>query len=270
MKKYFLSLIALISIQFITAQNIKLFNLERKLVHDTTYIKSYFKYFNVENNIGRSGMNVLIGEIGNNRIRYSINQKIQLGYKFNWRFVSFSFGVNVPFSSNTDDKFGKSSGFNFNFTTQIKRNILLDIYFLSQKSLYVNNAGSLIDNFDSSGNYPVFENMRVNHLGIDGGYLFNNKKFTFKAPLNLNERQLKSSGSFTVGGYFFYSQAINKEGLLNDSLEVNFKELRNANNIKSINVGISAGYGYNFVIKKHGLISATGHVGFGPGFSKIV
>ena len=269
MKKTLALIIVSISVQLLLAQNIKLYNLEKNVTHDTTYIKSYFKYINVENSVGRNGLNVLVGEIGNNRIRYNINQKAQLGYKINWRFVSFSFGVNIPFLSNDDERFGKSSGFNFNFATQIKRKILLDIYFLSQKSLYVKNANSLIDDFDSSGKYPIFDDMRVNYLGIDGSYLFNNKKFTFKAPLNSNERQLKSSGSFTVGGYFFFSQIQNEGGLLNDTLEIQFRELRNTKDISSINMGISAGYGYNYVIKKHGLISTTGHVGFGPGISKI-
>lgn len=269
MKNTFLVLIALLSIQLITAQNKKLYNLEKKVAHDTTYIKSYYKYLNLENSIGRNGLNVLVGEIGGNKIRYTINQKTQLGYKLNWRFISFSFGVNIPLLSNNEEKFGKTSGFNFNFATQIKRKILLDVYFLSQNSLYVKNANSLIENFDENISYPIFEHMQINYLGVDGSYLFNNKKFTFKAPLNSNERQLKSSGSFTLGGYFFYSQIKNDNGLLNDTLEIKFKELRNSENINSINMGISAGYGYNYVIKKHGLISTTGHIGFGPGISKI-
>jgi len=269
MKKYLLLTFCIVSLHITRAQNKRLYNLEKKVVHDTTYIKSFFKYINVENSIGRTGLNVLISELGNRKIRYGINQKTQLGYKINWRFVSFAFGVNIPFLSNNEEKYGQSSGFNFNFSTQIKRQLLLDIYFLSQKSLYVNNASSLIQNFDNSGRYPVFDNMTVNYLGIDADYLFNNKKFTFKAPLNLNERQIKSAGSFTVGTYFFYSQIQNNSGLLNDTLEVEFVELRNSEDISSINMGISAGYGYNLVIKKHGLISASGHIGFGPGLSSI-
>lgn len=269
MKKLLLLIIVSFTVQHAAAEDKNFYNLGKSNTHDTTHIKSFFKYLNIENNIGRNGLNVLVSEIGGNKIRYSINHKMQLGYKFNWRFISFSFGINIPVISNSELKFGKSTGFNLNFVTQIKRKVLLDIYFLSQKSLYVHNANNLIDDYDSNDIRPIFEDMQINHLGIDAGYLFNNKHFTFKAPLNINERQLKSAGSFTIGGYFFYSQIKNNNGLLNDTLEVKFNEFRNAIDMNSINLGVSAGYGHNFVIKKHGLISTTGHLGFGPGFSKI-
>ncbi|MCD8528857.1 MAG: DUF4421 domain-containing protein, partial [Chitinophagales bacterium] len=237
--------------------------------YDSSYVKQYTHFVSIENAIGRSGLNVLLAERGGNHVRYAINQKTQLGFKLNWRFINFGFGVTIPFFNNDENKFGKTTGYNFNFASQIKRRVLLDIYFLNQKTLYVYNAPSLITDFNKKGNYPVLEDLRINYLGLDGGYLLNNKKFTFKAPFNANERQLKSAGTFTVGGYLFYSQISNSGKLVGDSMQQHFNQMNGTTSFRSYNIGLSLGYGYNFVIKKHGLISTTGHAGFGPGISAI-
>ena len=235
--------------------------------YDTSYVKVFSKYISLENSLSRNGLNLLILEKNSGKIRYSVNQKVQLGYRINWRFINLGFAINIPILNNDDEKFGETSGFNLNFTSQIKRKVVLDIFFLFQKGLYVVSAPSIIPNFDRSGNYPAFKSMVVDYLGVDANYIFNHKKFTFKAPLNINERQLKSSGSLFVGGYFFFSQVLNESGLLNDSLTADFNYLLQTSEMNSINFGVTAGYGHNFVIKKHGLISTTGYFGIGPGIS---
>jgi hypothetical protein len=107
--------------------------------------------------------------------------------------------------------------------------------------------------------------MTTNTIGLGAFYVFNHKKLSFKAAYVRNAKQIKSAGSFLLGGFYNYNFAGNKEnsGFIPEYFPTSVKD---SFDIKTINInssGISFGYTYTLVLFKHFFINTTFTPGIG-------
>ena len=128
---------------------------------------------------------------------------------------------------------------------QYGRRFLMDIFVQNHKGFYSEDGGT--------NKIEIYPTMSVWQVGAEGTYLFNGNKFSAK-PFTQWQRQLKSVGSFVVGGGAYWYK-IN----LNDDVSVMKKKINN------VQFGINAGYAYTWVINPHwqmsGVITAGFHLG---------
>lgn len=162
--------------------------------------------------------------------------ELGLGLSINNTVLSFSYGYGFDFFR--DKKKGKTKSFDFQFHNYGNKYVF-DIFFQRYKGFYLED--------DDSKNIELFPNLSVNQYGVFGQYVFNGKKFSYKAAYVQNERQLRSAGSFMLGGGVYYTQIRS-----DNSLKFNDKE-----NITNFQFGISLGYSYTWVIKRNYFVNGS-------------
>ena len=132
---------------------------------------------------------------------------------------------------------GDYNDYEFNFEYHGQK-LSFDISYLRATSL----AGDIklrdIDHLDEDG-------LRMNVVNLATYYVFNNRRFSFPAALYQNYYQLRSAGSWLAGLSFQGGSIKTTEELKARSPQAPEVHLTFAN------VGIGAGYGYNFVFGRH-------------------
>lgn len=172
------------------------------------------------------------------------NQKTTLNIGFQYDIVSFSFGFAPKFFADNNDN-GDSKMTAFSFTLFPGRWMQqLDYYYQKGISLEANGTALIY--------YPELKTMKI---GGSTSYVFN-KNFSFRALAFQSERQLKSAGSFVPSLSYYYTEL--------DSRRV--ADL--GDKAHFINVALSPGYNYNWVIAKKFLVA--GGFSLGAGFIRTV
>lgn len=172
------------------------------------------------------------------------NQKTTLNVGFQYDILSFSFGFAPKFFADNNDN-GNSKMTAFSFTLFPGRWMQqLDYYYQKGISLEANNIPLIY--------YPELKTMKI---GGSTSYVFN-KNFSFRALAFQSERQLKSAGSFVPSLSYYYTEL--------DSRRV--ADL--GDKAHFINVALSPGYNYNWVIAKKFLVA--GGFSLGAGFIRTV
>ncbi|MRX69282.1 protein of unknown function [Flavobacterium resistens] len=168
------------------------------------------------------------------------NRKEQIGFSLNYKIIDITIGFAPKFlGGNTGDSHSK----NFNFNTRFYyKKWMQSLTFINQKGFYVSD-----DNFTAQ-----MPDMRSTKIGGSTSYVFNDK-FSFKALVNQNEWQTKSSGSFIPNFSFYYTNIdLNTPDTTPGDIYV---------------FTLTPSYFYNFVISDRVLIGAG--IGLGAGINDV-
>ena len=201
---------------------------------DTTYIEKYDKKMSVMAFLSRSSI-----EIDQNDKSFQPNSpmKIGLGLAIKNTVLNISYGAAITQTSNKDH--GKTKALDFQLH-QYGRYFVLDLFYQKYKGFYNDDNG-----------VSLYPNTTVQITGAEGTYIFKGNKLSAKAAFQQSEKQLKSVGSFVLGG-----------GIYNFRIkEVNDLFPWENNNINNLQLGASAGYAYSWVINEHWLLSGIATVG---------
>ena len=116
----------------------------------------------------------------------------------------------------------------------------------------IHDKGSIMgEPVDTTTISQVASPIHVRSLIIDGYYLFNGRRFSYMAAYDQSAYQLRSSGSFMVGGMYYYAHIDYA-----DPKNVGFIFLMDdVGDMRQWQVSIGAGYAYNYVPVKGLLIS---------------
>lgn len=132
---------------------------------------------------------------------------------------------------------GKSQDYELNVNSYSNR-FGFDIVFLSSKTYH--GKASMNDEVT-----PIEKGaIRQQALNVNLYYAFNSKRFSFPAAFSQSYLQLRSAGSFMVGASF--------DGQITD-IDANETANQQPINLKLMEIGIGAGYGYNLVAGKRWL-----------------
>lgn len=188
---------------------------------------------------------------------YSIepNTNLRLAVAINYRFISLKVGFSPKFLRPDDaDLKGKTSVFRLSLNIFYK-----DLY---QNFDFNKVKGYYIDSFDESSfspiqvsnDYIILPNLKT--LSITGTTFYRfNENYSFKAVINQNEIQTKSTGSFIPSLYYGYFE-ITDETTPQD--------------IKSFFTILNAGYFHTFVINNNWYSNLGLATGLGVEFNKLI
>lgn len=136
---------------------------------------------------------------------------------------------------------GKSQDYELNVNSYSNR-FGFDIVFLSSKTYH--GKASMNDEIT-----PIEKGaIRQQALNVNLYYAFNSKRFSFPAAFSQSYLQRRSAGSFMVGASF--------DGQITD-IDANETANQQPINLKLMEIGIGAGYGYNLVAGKRWLFHAS-------------
>lgn len=179
----------------------------------------------------------------NNDRTYMPNNPVEIGLGLSLYNTAISFGYGYGFDFLRDKKRGETSSFDFQFH-HYGRKYTFDVFFQRYKGFYM-------EDDKSDAEFELCPDLKVQKYGIDAQYIFNNRKFSYKAAFNQSEKQLRSAGSFLLGGGAYYTY-----------IESDTSFIYNGKNyLKNFQFGVSGGYAYTWVIKRNYFINLSTTVG---------
>ena len=219
---------------------------------DSTYIGSFEQPYSVQV-YSASNFMALNHEIGNDSegTTYMSNAPFALGLGASWGKSSFGFSYGFNFMRNRKKGNTKTNSLAFQYRYYGQK-FIADLIFQDYKGLYVEDE-------KKDETYYLYPDIHIKQYAALWQYIFNNKKFSYRAAFNQTERQLKSAGSFQLGGGIYYNRLkVDTTFVLNEKRKIN-----------NIQLGINGGYTHTWVIKKNYYISGSISAGVNVGTEYI-
>ncbi|MDD2564442.1 MAG: DUF4421 family protein, partial [Salinivirgaceae bacterium] len=193
-------------------------------------------------------------------LNYEPNGRSALGFEGSYKWLSAGFSFKLPIADKSVQKYGHTESFDLQFNFNLRR-VVIDLYFQVYSGFYLSNMDDYFNSWNFENHYPKTD-LSVLNLGIMANYVYNYKKFSYKAALNLTERQNKSAGSFITGGYFFLNQMHSDSTIVPSFAAPYFQGILGLQKIGTVNIGFLCGYTFTFVLNDNFFIN----LGLTPGF----
>lgn len=192
-------------------------------------------------------------------IDYKVRNKYFVGFGFHYKWV----GANISFKLPSFNKARQKDKRFFDLQSYLYLNrIAFDFYALSYKG-YDFKDNQLLNPQPPNGLLER-NDLTVGNYGVNFQYIFNYKKFSYRAPFIQSQCQLKSAGSFILGGAVHYTRAKADSSIIPNNITLNdFYDNVQFNKTGAFSLGVNGGYAYTQVIGKHFFITASALVGAG-------
>lgn len=188
---------------------------------------------------------------------YSIepNTNLRLGVAFNYRFISLKIGFSPKFLEADDSSLkGKTNVFRLALNIFYK-DFYQNFDFNKVKGYYVNSLElPTLDDIQNDNEYIILPDLKTMSITGTTWYRFN-ENYSFKAVINQNEIQTKSTGSFIPSLHYGYFEITDKT---------------TPQDIKSFFILANAGYYHTFVFSKNWYSNLGLALGLGPEFNKLI
>lgn len=255
MKKFILILLIITLFTLLLHAQNKVDVSGKKAKFDTSYVNSYKHYYssyvNIITKYNRFELN-LINTQDQEKIslEYNPNEKAKLGLGFHYKWLSLGIGI-LNMNPQDEDKYGKTEQFDLQLNIFL-RSIIIDANIQNYTGFYISNPNSFNPLYtETHEKYPQYPKLKTTSLGASFFYVFNNKKFSYRAAFNQTEHQMKSAGSFLFGLSFSINAFRNPENIIPNELHSVVAENNYYKSSGIINPGIIFGYAYTYVFQKN-------------------
>lgn len=217
---------------------------------DSTYIGFYDKDLGIRGFVAKDFVNMAQEIKGQDDKVFLPNNPVSVGAGLLIYNSVINFGYGYGFDFMRDKKKGKTKSFDFQYH-YYGRKFVFDIALQRYKGFYLDN--------NDSDKITIHPDMSIRMYGVHGLYVLNNKKFSYRATFSQSERQLKSAGSFVVGGGIYNTKIASDTSFVYDGKNV----------LRNFQFGVSGGYAYNWVLGRYWFISGSTTVGINFGSEKF-
>jgi len=137
-------------------------------------------------------------------------------------------------------KYGKTRSFDFQ-VHHYNRRFVVDLYVQRYQGFYEEQGKDIF----------LHPDLRVTRLSLHSHYVWNHRKFSYKAAFAQTERQIRSAGSWLSGAEYYKTRIRSDEPLTNEGH-------RRSNNFQ---IGINGGYAYTWALGKYWNLGVAGTMG---------
>ncbi|WP_072359767.1 DUF4421 domain-containing protein [Chitinophaga sancti] len=202
-------------------------------------------------------------------VMYRPNTPFNVGFGFNYKFLGINVAFNLPFINSTD-RYGKTKAIDLQAHYYLRK-LVVDFYGQRYKGYYIANSRGLLNGFDEKGPLPVRPDIRNLNIGMSVEYIFNDKKFSYRAAYLQNEYQKKSAGSFLIGGELFTAKMKGDSSLIPRNItRQDFMNGITYSATSIFSVAANAGYAYTFVYKQHFFLTLSLSGGLGTNYTHLL
>ena len=225
--------------------------------NDRNYIVDYTRKLNVRV-FGLSKFTQYSLGVNKNgeRLHYKSNDNFNLGVGFNYRFLGLNVGFKMPFVNDDARRFGKTRSFDLQSFLYMRR-LTIDLYMQFYNGLYIFNQDALMRQ-PAGDVFPRRPDMKTRNFGINGHYIFNPRRFSYRAAFIQNEHQKKSAGSAIAGANLYHFRVSADSAVVPRDIIFSspfWADTFNRSNVTSLAVG--GGYAYTLVIKKNYFLTGS-------------
>ncbi len=211
---------------------------------DSTYIGKFPQEYSARLYLSRKFVTLNSEYPDADNKEYTANSPFAIGAGFTWGNSGLSYSYGFGFLA--DKSKGKTRYFDLEYH-YYGRKIVLDFFGLDYKGLYFEDKENKILNM-----YP---DAQLTNIGVFGQYVFNGERFSYRAAFDQVQVQLKSAGSFLLGGGAYYNRvrADNVFGFRKEMYQI----------------GPSLGYAYTWVINPRFFVTGSLTPGVTMGFKNL-
>lgn len=177
-------------------------------------------------------------------LRYRPNSKLAMGVGGTYGPITLNLGYGFDFiNPNDNDRKGKTKGIDLQAHLYFSK-LIIDLMGQFYNGFYLNDQ----QNQTSDGKYYQRPDISLRLIGVNGQYVLNNKRFSYRSALFNSDWQKKSAGSLLAGAEILGGQGGADSTLMPGSSQnqVNDQSLK----LKFFQLGPNLGYTYTLVIYK--------------------
>ncbi|MEN8155362.1 MAG: DUF4421 family protein [Bacteroidota bacterium] len=248
----------------------QLFDESNLIKYDTSYITAYRNELTTRLYLSRKQNGYNLSErLLNPWIKYRTNDNLLLGIGYTYSFMTLNLAIKFPFINVDEDLYGESKYIDLQSHT-IFRSYIVDFYMQWNKGYYISNPEQVYPHLPRELIMPQRGDMRTNLVGLNIQYLFNSKRYSYKASFVQNEFQRKSAGSPIAGMEAYWMLAMTDSATVGGDIPpIGYLNNHPFNQSDIINVGFNGGYAYTFVWQKNLYLSLSTVVGISGGHNWI-
>lgn len=238
---------------------------------DTDYVKLFPHTFTTRIYLGEKvSVFSLHDGVTDKDIHYRPNAVLSLGLGVTVRGIGLNFSTKLPFHDKKEDQYGATKRLDVQ-AHRYRRKLGIDLYLQRYQGFHLNETEN-VTQIDGPTTYPYMPNLHQLRFGATVLHIFNGNHYSMRAAVNQQEWQVRSAGSFLLGGSL-YTQFIHNEGAEILPPYYRYPEVLGGgglHEIQNYSLCANAGYGYNFVFPDtHWFLGAAADIGAGPAYSRI-
>lgn len=188
------------------------------------------------------------------------NGTTNIGIGATYHGIGLSLGFGLPKTDKSIAKFGKTTSYDLQVSAYAKR-FGFDGFIQSYKGYYNANPDDFID--WNQNYFPLVPDLHITSIGASGFYIFNHKKFSYKAAYKHTAVQHKSAGSFVLGVYGYLDKVNSDNGIVPSEFPDSVRTSINIKGFTTLSTGISYGYIHTFIFAKKILFNIAALPGIG-------
>lgn len=214
---------------------------------DSLYIQDHSDSFIGRVYLSRKFTEIELEDTLGNLLTYHPNSTLNLGVGATYKSVTLNLAYGFDFLNEQE---GQGETTYLDLQTHIyTRQLVIDLFGQFYNGLYLENTRARFPDFPEP--YYLRPDLKLQLIGFSGSYLFNSDRFSLRASLSQNERQLKSAGSVMLGLEGYAGRAVSDSTIVpsfEDSLA--FASVDSVLEATFVRLGPSVGYGHTFVVFK--------------------
>lgn len=228
------------------AQDTKAVNNKPRQETDTSFVKPYDREITARVYLSQKYTSIVIPGTSNaSSFRYRPNTTLNLGLGATYRSFSVNLAYGFPGLNGDNSERGKTRYVDLQ-AHLYGRKLVIDLFGQFYKGYYISPQNYI----SGHPGYYIRPDIHVRMVGGSAYYVFNNRKFSYRASLIQNEWQTKSAGTFLLGGEVYYGAIKSDSTLVPNEVAHQFPQGA-VNRIRFINIGPGGGYAYTFVYKRN-------------------
>jgi len=181
-------------------------------------------------------------------VKLSPATTLDLGLAVHHKWLGLGAALSLPSGAQSDSIKGKTSKFDFQLSIYTKR-VVIDALYQRYTGFHVANPGAFT-NWDSTAILPQLPNMKNSAIGASAYYIFNHKRFSYRAAYVRNAVQNRSAGSILAGPFFNMDKASTDDGFIPKNLPTEVQDTFDIGFFRSTSYGLAVGYTYSVVVMK--------------------
>ena len=186
-------------------------------------------------------------------IQSLLDRNKKISYKPNNAY-GFGFGVYlfellaevtfaIPPNQQKEDQFGKSKASDLQINV-LGKNWGADVFSQTYHGFYRDDGSIPVQ---SGLPYPQRRDISIQNIGLNGIYVFNKNKFSFRSAYNFTEKQLRSNGSFILTGTLNTFELDADSAIYGGQYKSVFGTKADFTNLRYTTLSVAPGYAYTFI-----------------------
>ncbi|MEN7551294.1 DUF4421 family protein [Rapidithrix thailandica] len=205
---------------------------------DSAYIGAFEQRFALRGYLARNFL--FLSDEAQDRI-FMPNNPVSIGLGFSKHNTVLNFSAGYGFDFMRNKQKGKTKYLDLQMH-QYGRKFVVDMFIQRYQGFYTES------NEQKNTRLEIFPDLSIRQYGIFGQYIFNWKRFSYKAAFNQSEKQLKPAGSILLGAGVYFNKIQSDSTLITPE---------HPHLLQNFQLGISSGYAYTWLIKKRYFISGS-------------